>query len=270
MKEVLNNFLTVSTWPMLHASLPDPLPQYREGYSLRLIAKHLRSRGMPWTESLESSGVLLEHPCVTKLYQAVVETSNMEEAEEALGVAASHNFFDSYKLSEGPLTKWRPLEPNHHEDMVPRSRSGHAMALDAEHGRIFLFGGWTGKENLEDLWVYTIATQTWTLLSSDVQNGGGPAARNCHAMVYDQVTQSLFLLGAYMDHQTALSTSGPSSEIKSDFWRYTLSADGTGRWSKLSTDTHVSSHFCANSKESQLPFVDRRWTTLAFRSCNGR
>ena len=48
-------------------------------------------------------------------------------------------------------------------------RGGHQMCIDSEAGKIYLYGGWEGKADLGDLWVYDIAGNQWTQLSSNTE-----------------------------------------------------------------------------------------------------
>jgi hypothetical protein len=41
------------------------------------------------------------------------------------------------------------------------------MCIDVEDRKIFLFGGWNGTRDLNDLWCYDIERQTWTLLQEN-------------------------------------------------------------------------------------------------------
>ena len=65
-------------------------------------------------------------------------------------------------------------------DFVFNSRS------DVLTETIYLFGGWDGTQDLADFWAFHIATQKWTLLSSNTAEEGGPSARSCHKMTLDQ------------------------------------------------------------------------------------
>lgn len=48
-------------------------------------------------------------------------------------------------------------------------RGGHQMCIDDEEGSIYLFGGWDGKKDLGDFWVYNIPSNEWTCISTNTQ-----------------------------------------------------------------------------------------------------
>src|SRR5579871_868783 len=63
----------------------------------------------------------------------------------------------------------------------PPARSAHAMAYDAAHGQVVLFGGNGLGPAVNDTWVWD--GTNWTLKSPQTS----PPARVGHAMVYDSV-----------------------------------------------------------------------------------
>lgn len=207
--------------------------RYTEDISLRLIAKHLRSRRLPYQHLLRPTNTVLEHPTVSKLYKAVVCRGDFERAEELIEVAARQDhLFGSFLFSVRPFPIWRtefPFSPS-----PPCGRGGHQMALDERNRLIYLFGGWTGTTSLADLWTYSIPERTWTLLSADTEKDRGPCARSCHTMVYDPVRECLYLLGRFIE-----PTPQPESPDwnKSDFWMYETSGPQRGKWRLLSRDT---------------------------------
>ena len=42
-------------------------------------------------------------------------------------------------------------------------RGGHQMCLDTERKRIYLFGGWDGHYDLDDLWVFDLTVRGQTI-----------------------------------------------------------------------------------------------------------
>lgn len=86
---------------------------------------------------------------------------------------------------------------------APSGRGGHAMVFDSEKGIAYLFGGWDGKRDLSDLWAYHVSENRWRLISADTQLQGGPSPRSCHKMCLDEKSGCIYLLGRYIDYESA-------------------------------------------------------------------
>lgn len=67
-------------------------------------------------------------------------------------------------------------------------------------GLLYLFGGWNGEEDLDDLWSFDPSTESWRLLCLHSGAVGGPSPRSCHKMVFDPVHEKLYTLGRYLDN----------------------------------------------------------------------
>ena len=106
----------------------------------------------------------------------------------------------------------------------PRARSGHQMI--AFDGSIYLFGGWTGKDDLADFWRYDVTLSKWRLISPDTSKEGGPSPRSCFKMALDRVEGVIYILGRYVDRR--------ARDTVADFYSYKI---GTNRWCALSADT---------------------------------
>src|SRR5262249_14972292 len=80
----------------------------------------------------------------------------------------------------------------------PSQRLGHAMAYDAQRGKIVLFGGSngtggiTGKLTLSDTWEWD--GTGWTL----AQPLTAPAPRDSHAMAWDRMRSRVVLFGGLL------------------------------------------------------------------------
>lgn len=83
----------------------------------------------------------------------------------------------------------------------PGMRGGHQMCIDPFTNTIYLFGGWDGNKDLNDLWSYDVTTNKWTLICSDASVEGGPSPRSCHKMCLDTKRKQIFMLGRYLDLQ---------------------------------------------------------------------
>jgi len=74
-----------------------------------------------------------------------------------------------------------------------------------------------------------VASNTWTLLSKDTEEEGGPSARSCHKMCVDQEHRQLFSLGRYLDSQHR-----HAANLKSDFYMYDIEQR---KWHLICEDT---------------------------------
>lgn len=82
----------------------------------------------------------------------------------------------------------------------PGPRGGHQLVVDSTTGTLYLFGGWNGTEDLDDLWSFCTRAERWTLLCRHSGMVGGPSPRSCHKCVFDPVHRRLYTLGRYLDN----------------------------------------------------------------------
>ena len=94
-------------------------------------------------------------------------------------------------------------------------RGGHQLVIDSTNSFMYLFGGWDGSEDLDDLWSYDIKNNSWTLIHANAEDFGGPAARSCHKMLFNPCTSQIFSLGRYLD-----APNRTKEMIQSDFYLY--------------------------------------------------
>lgn len=99
----------------------------------------------------------------------------------------------------------------------PSLRISHAMAYDAQRGKVVMFGGTNFSGQFGDTWEWD--GLSWTLVASN-----GPSGRYGHAMVYDSARGKIVLFGGYGNSVisnetwewdglswTLVSTTGPSA-----------------------------------------------------------
>ena len=102
---------------------------------------------------------------------------------------------------------WTELDP---AGKVPSAREASAMVYDSVNGKVILFGGEGSRDQLNDLWAYDPAANTWTELDPA---GEVPSARARHALVYDSVTDKVILFGGEVGFLDA-------AHAFNDLWAY--------------------------------------------------
>lgn len=78
-------------------------------------------------------------------------------------------------------------------------RGGHQLVMDGDDGKMYLFGGWDGCQDLNDLWCYDVKKSHWLLLHKNSAIHGGPDPRSCHKMVLNSKKSTIYLLGRFLD-----------------------------------------------------------------------
>ncbi|KAL4244322.1 CTLH complex component protein [Abortiporus biennis] len=201
--------------------------EFQETVILRQLLKHLRQRRLltAYQQVLSQTNLSapFEHPLITSLHNVLVLHGNFSESESLLSSIASQDLFSSSLLSSQPSAIWRKVEKPLDLDgdtidgRTPSARGGHAMCMDQENGSIYLFGGWDGKNSLDDFWVFDTHTQAWNLISdglTEPKDPSRPGPSACHKMVHDSKTGSIYLFGRLDDHISNPHASGqaqPSS-----------------------------------------------------------
>lgn len=169
---------------------------------MRHILKHLRQRRhiTTYKQLQERSGVRLEHPLVSELYETLVLRGDWAASEAQLKSVSAADLFSEFIHSCTPRTRWKRLRGTDANGDAPGQRGGHAMCMDVENGLIYLFGGYDGQRSLDDFWVYNVREGRWRLLShSVVEEKNGPTPRACHKMVFDPRNGCIYVLGRLSD-----------------------------------------------------------------------
>ncbi|KAH9176271.1 Muskelin N-terminus-domain-containing protein [Lactarius sanguifluus] len=227
--------------------------EYMEAMALRHILKHLRSRRLmvPFKALTASAGVQLEHPLVTRLYDSIVSDGDWAEAERVLQLTADAGLFDAFAHEAPAHATWTRLCGPSADGDTPRQRGGHAMCIDEDAGRIYLYGGWDGERSLDDFWVYVIADGQWHVVPQD-EGAVWPGRRSCHKMAFDAKTGYIYMLGSLgvsddeLRENEAMRTLGPAAAEprapaeRADFYAYHTRGDDAGTWELLSADTEAS------------------------------
>ncbi len=109
----------------------------------------------------------------------------------------------------------------------PPSRSTRgAMAYDAKHDVVILFGGVGGEggdELFSDTWAYDYNTNTWTNKTPK----HSPPARDAHGMVYDTQSERIIMFGG---RNTTKYWDVKENDFSSDTWIYDY---GTNTWTNV-------------------------------------
>lgn len=234
-----------------------------ESHTLRHVLKFLRQKRYltAYDALLRRAGYPLEHPVVSQLYDELM-LGNWNKVESLIATAASEGLFDQKISRSDPKAVWSRLNGNVVDGDVPSARGGHQMCIDLEARTIYLFGGWNGHHDLDDMWSYLIDEQRWQLLSRHTAEDGGPSPRSCHKMTFDPLTGYLYILGRVGDmdgsaaampadatnlpQPTQTSAQGRGTappdnqkQFASDFYRYSTRGPNSGKWTLLSEDTAV-------------------------------
>ena len=108
---------------------------------------------------------------------------------------------------------WTELTPS---GSKPAARADHVAAMDTSSGKLLIHGGFKGKDNLDDLWAYDLASNSWTELTP---SGSKPAARNKHVAAVDTSSGRLLIHGGSQIFATL-----------DDLWAYDLAGNS---WTEL-------------------------------------
>lgn len=159
------------------------------------------------SSTIGSSQRPFEHPIVSQLLQAVMR-GDWDAAEDCLERSARSSdssdddvsLFAAFVSRCPQQARWSRLNGTNADGDVPSARGGHQLVVDSTRGTAYLFGGWDGKRDLNDLWMYYIDEGRWRCISTDTTQQGGPSPRSCHKMVLESRSGIIYLLGRFVDH----------------------------------------------------------------------
>ncbi|CAO1639021.1 unnamed protein product [Sympodiomycopsis kandeliae] len=192
-----------------------------------------------------------EHPVITRLFQAVLrgDYDTAEQClEQAAGVESSgdddgndhdetndtigqpggdassskSDLLASYVTRCSQHAQWTRIYATDADGQIPSPRGGHHMVVDSKNQIAYLFGGWDGTHELNDLWMYYIAESRWRCVSKDTTLQGGPSPRSCHKMAFDSRSGLIYVLGRYVSSETQIQSGGSDGTQNS-----TLSLSGS-------------------------------------------
>lgn len=129
---------------------------------------------------------------------------------------------------------WAQLSPG---APVPPAREAHSAVWDEGRSRMLVFGGWTGRAPLDDLWSYDPTANRWAQLAPE---GPLPPARGWGAAAWDPVNDQLLIFGG-----------SNNVNLMNDLWAY---RPATNAWAQL----------------AQGPMQPHDWPTAVWDSVNSR
>ena len=88
-----------------------------------------------------------------------------------------------------PEPGWTQLEP---QGEPPAARRDHSLVADTTGERVYLFGGRSGAQAFQDLWVYDVPANRWSLAEP---GGDPPPGRFGHNAIFDDEQRLMIVFG---------------------------------------------------------------------------
>jgi N-acetylneuraminic acid mutarotase len=127
-------------------------------------------------------------------------------------------FLDDTWAYDPAANTWTELKPS---GGAPEGRSRHSMVYDPVSRKVIMFGGavkmyhWSEELQLNNLWAYDPAANTWTRLRP---SGETPPGRYGQCLVYDPVSAKVILFGG--DRPWVDSAGRTTTRPLDDLWAY--------------------------------------------------
>lgn len=182
----------------------------REIEIVKLCLKHFRGNGydLAFKALQEQTNIRLEHPLITDLHKFLVLDGDFEKAEDFLVDCCKDGLMDSYLERQDYRHLWIQLQDTETDDSLnhlrPGNRGGHQIVVDSKSKLFYMYGGWDGYQDLTDMWIFNMQSKEWSVVR-DPGNGEWPNSRSCHKMIFDPVTENIFMLGRWMDNSIRTS-----------------------------------------------------------------
>ncbi|XP_067630617.1 muskelin isoform X2 [Eurosta solidaginis] len=201
----------------------------REVEIVKLCLKHFRQQGYDaaFRALQEQTQVQLEHTVISELHKCLVVSGDYERVEQLITDCVNEGLIDLYLAQQDYKHTWRMQHTQ--SSIQPGNRGGHQLVVDTKKCLVYLYGGWDGYRDLSDLWVFDIGNNSWSLLFEQTELFNGPTPRSCHKMVFDAISENIFMLGRYLDNSIRTT-----DYIKSDFFLYDTRAR---TWLQICDDT---------------------------------
>lgn len=138
---------------------------------------------------------------ITQLHQLLVKAGEFDKVEQLLLEWCRNGYMDSYLERNDYKYLWKDLKNYEYSKDVlyPLNRGGHQIVVDSKRRLLYMYGGWDGYKDLTDMWIYDMESSKWSKVE-DPNNGKWPKSRSCHKMVFDPVTEKIFMLGKWIDN----------------------------------------------------------------------
>ena len=191
-------------------------------------------------------------PVPRQLHRAVYDSAR--DRMLIFGGLAGSSRNDVWALSLSGTPAWTEIVAS---GTTPAARFGGAVAYDAAHDRLLLFGGVTLGERFDDTWALSLAgAPSW---SEIVPTGARPAARELTDGVYDPSGDRFVIFGGFglagaLHDAWALPLSGPAT------WSELVANGGPGGvWAFGVAYDPVASRLVIHGGGGNQGFVDEAW-----------
>ncbi|KAJ2717344.1 hypothetical protein H4R19_000096 [Coemansia spiralis] len=217
--------------PHIVGRLADDFSRFKERQATRLCLKFLRDRDYtcPLESLAQQTGLRLEAPILASIREALIVDGDYDRTEQLLYQAERSGMLAESAAKIPYAAAWSKVESPAYA--TPPARGGHPMCVDEQGRTAYLYGGWDGANNLDDLWALDLDTGKWKCISMCTRNQGGPGPRSCHAMCFDSVHKCVYVMGTYIDHDYRGNTG-----LDNDLYCYDTLRD---EWLVLSENTEV-------------------------------
>ncbi|EPR79716.1 Muskelin [Spraguea lophii 42_110] len=191
----------------------------------RIVLKYLRENNFHEEYKMLEKKVGTLECRELKIIRKFLIENKMELVEDEIIKCRKKGMFKEYVDKSGFNGKWTPLLKTHGENL-PSKRGGHQMVY--ADGKMFLLGGFNGREELGDLWVFE---GRWKLVSNNTRQVSGPGKRSCHKMVYSKNRNALFVIGRfyqseYHREKNSLKFEIFKYDITNDLWSTEIDSKG--------------------------------------------
>lgn len=132
----------------------------------------------------------------------------------------------------------------------PTGRSGTAMVYDSANDRLVITCGYSGSAYLNDVWDYSIGSNTFAQLSP---GGSAPAIRELPNIGYDIINQRALLMGGWQ---------GSAASNRNDIYQLSL-VSGSESWTQIKSNNLNNQGVLAFSSSAAAVDTDRNYMVLA-------
>ncbi|KAI8056701.1 hypothetical protein BDF22DRAFT_667533 [Syncephalis plumigaleata] len=203
-----------------------------EEEATRICLRYLQKRGFKrsFDTLMAESTIAIGEPDFSEFYKTMVNQGDWLKAETILNDLLAKQ--QSKQLPVAYHAEWTCLYEDQTDSKIPCARGGHQMCIDAKRRLIYLFGGWNGTENLNDLWYYNIEVGEWTLIHRHTSDYNGPPPSSCHQMSYDTIEEELYVFGRFVERKPPIT----ESDVRPVLYAFNTRS---GLWRRVQRDTQA-------------------------------